>query len=69
MKIFRIILFIVGIGLIVFGLIQAFVPETVFKLGPLEVEDQEGLNSQTLIIIGIGVFALIIGGLIKNKPN
>ncbi len=67
MRILKIIIIIVGIGLIVVGLIQAFVPETVFKLGPLEVEDQEGLSTETLILIGIGIAALIGGGLIKNK--
>lgn len=67
MKALKIILIIIGIGLIVFGLIQAFVPETVFKLGPLEVEDQEGLNTETLIILAIGVISLIVGGIIKGK--
>lgn len=67
MKALKTILMIVGIGLIVLGLVQAFVPETVFKLGPLEVEEQEGLNNQTLVIIGLGVLSLIVGGVIKNK--
>lgn len=67
MKALKTILMIVGIGLIVLGLVQAFVPETVFKLGPLEVEEQEGLSNQTLVIIGLGVLSLIVGGVIKNK--
>jgi len=67
MKAVKIILMIVGIGLIAMGLIQAFVPETVFKLGPLEVEEQDGLSTGTLIIIGFGVLALIVGGVIKRK--
>lgn len=58
---------IVGVGLIVLGLIQAFVPETVFKLGPIEVEEQEGLSNQTLVIIGIGIAALIAGGVVKGR--
>lgn len=66
MKILKTLLIIVGIGLIAWGLIQAFVPETVFKLGPLEVEDQEGLNNQTLIILGLGVVSLIIGAVIRK---
>lgn len=66
MKTLKTILIIVGIGLIAWGLIQAFVPETVFKLGPLEVEDQEGLNNQTLIILGLGVVSLIIGAIIRK---
>lgn len=67
MRALKIILLILGVGLIVFGLIQAFVPETVFKLGPLEVEDQEGLSTETILIIAAGVIALIIGGVIKKK--
>lgn len=67
MKTLKTVLIIVGIGLIAWGLIQAFVPETVFKLGPLEVEDQEGLSNQTLIIMGLGVVSLIIGAVIR-KP-
>lgn len=67
MKALKIILIIIGLGLIVFGLIQAFVPETVFKLGPLEVEDQEGLSTETILMIAVGVVALIIGGIMKRK--
>lgn len=67
MKALKTILIIVGIGLIALGLFQAFVPETVFKLGPLEVEEQEGLSNQTIVIMGLGVVSLIIGAIIKNK--
>ncbi|HLS30902.1 MAG TPA: hypothetical protein VK021_08605 [Flavobacteriaceae bacterium] len=66
MKALKTILIIVGIGLIAWGLIQAFVPETVFKLGPLEVEEEEGLSNQTMVILGLGVLSLIIGAVVRK---
>lgn len=67
MKILKIVLMIVGVVLVVFGLYNAFVPQEVVSIGPLEVNAKEGLSNQTLGMIGIGVFALIAGMLIKNK--
>lgn len=67
MKILKIVLLIVGVVLIVFGLYNAFVPQQVLDIGPLEVNAKEGLSSQTLGMIGIGVLALIAGALIKNR--
>lgn len=67
MKSLKSILLIVGVILITVGLIQAFVPETVFKLGPIEVEEQEGLSTQTIAFIIGGVVALILGGVVKRK--
>ncbi|RMA57059.1 hypothetical protein [Ulvibacter antarcticus] len=67
MKILRTVLLIVGVVLIIFGLYNAFVPQEVLDIGPLEVSAKEGLSNQTLGMIGIGVLALIAGVFIKNK--
>ncbi|HAV54885.1 MULTISPECIES: hypothetical protein [Aequorivita] len=67
MKILKIVLLIVGVVLIIFGLYNAFVPQQVLDIGPLEVNAKEGLTNQTLGMIGIGVLALIAGALLKNR--
>jgi uncharacterized membrane protein YobD (UPF0266 family) len=67
MKILKIVLLIVGVVLIIFGLYNAFVPQQVLNIGPLEVNAKEGLTNQTLGMIGLGVLALIAGTLIKNR--
>ena len=67
MKILKIVLLIVGVVLIIFGLYNAFVPQEVLDIGPLEVNAKEGMTNQTLGMIGIGVLALIAGALIKNR--
>jgi hypothetical protein len=67
MKILKIVLLIVGVVLIIFGLYNAFVPQEVLNIGPLEVNAKEGLSNQTLGMIGIGVLALIAGALLKNR--
>lgn len=67
MKILKMVLLIVGVILIIFGLYNAFVPQTVVDIGPLEVNAKEGLNNQTLGMIGIGVLALLGGALLKNR--
>ncbi len=67
MKILKTVLLIVGVILIIFGLYNAFVPQQVLDIGPLEVNAKEGLTNQTLGMIGIGVLALIAGALLKNR--
>lgn len=67
MKILKVVLLIAGVVLIVFGLYNAFVPQQVLDIGPLEVNAKEGLTNQTLGMIGIGVLALIAGALLKNR--
>jgi len=67
MKILRIVLVIVGIVLIGFGLYNAFVPQEVLDIGPLEVDAKEGLSNQTLAMIGLGVLALIAGAFLKKR--
>jgi len=67
MKILRVVLMIVGIALIIFGLYNAFAPQTVLDLGPLEVNKKDGLTNQTLGMIAIGVLAIIAGAMIKRS--
>ena len=67
MKILKIVLMFVGVVLVILGLYNAFVPQEVVSIGPLEVNAKEGLSNQTLGMIGIGVFALIAGVLIQNR--
>ncbi|MRT16485.1 hypothetical protein F3C99_05900 [Vitellibacter sp. q18] len=67
MKVLKIVLLIVGVVLIILGLYNAFVPQEVLDIGPLEVNAKEGLTNQTLGMIGIGVLALIAGMFIKNR--
>lgn len=67
MKILKIILILTGIVLIVLGLYNAFVPQEVLDIGPLEVNAKEGMTNQTLGMIGLGVVALIAGAFLKNR--
>lgn len=67
MKILKVVLLIVGVVLVIMGLYQAFVPQQVLDIGPLEVNAKEGLSNQTLGMIGLGVIALIAGALLKNR--
>lgn len=67
MKILKTVLLIAGVVLIIFGLYNAFVPQAVVDIGPLEVSAKEGLSNQTLGMIGIGVLALLGGALLKNR--
>lgn len=67
MNILKIVLLIAGVILVGMGLYQAFFPETVLSLGPLEVNKTEGLSNQTLGMIGIGILALLGGAFIKKR--
>ena len=57
----------VGVALIAFGLYNAFVPQEVVAVGPLEVSAKEGLSNQTLAMIALGVLALLAGAFIKQR--
>ncbi|WP_313114016.1 hypothetical protein [Aequorivita sediminis] len=67
MKILKVALLVIGVALIIIGLYNAFVPQSVLELGPLEVNAKEGMSNQTLGMIGIGVLALVGGALLKNR--
>jgi len=67
MKVLKTILILAGVALIVIALLNAFLPEPIFKLGPIEVNKKEGLTGQNVWMLGIGVIALLAGSLIKNR--
>ena len=67
MRVLKVILLIVGILLVGLGLYNAFVPQEVLAIGPIEVSAKEGLNNQTLGIIGLGILALVAAAFIKNR--
>ncbi|WP_151893570.1 hypothetical protein [Patiriisocius marinistellae] len=67
MKVLKTVLMIVGIVLIAFGLYNAFVPQEVLDIGPLEVNAKEDLSNQTLGMIGLGIVALVAGAFLKDR--
>ena len=67
MKNIALILVIVGIVLIGFGIYNAFVPQEVVDMGPLEVSAKEGMSTNTIIMIALGVVAILAGGYLKKK--
>ena len=58
-KTMRTITLVVGVVLIALGIYQAFVPQTVVDFAGLSVSAKEGLTTESLLLIGIGVVALI----------
>lgn len=67
MKILKIALLVAGVGFVIFGLYDAFTPNEIVTVDSHEMSDTRGFSDQTFGMIGIGVFALIAGLLIKNK--
>lgn len=67
MKILKTVLVAVGIVLIGFGLYNAFVPQEVFEIGPIEVSAKEGWSNQSLAMIGLGVLALVAGAFMQKR--
>ena len=67
MKILKLVLFIVGVVLIIFGLYNAFMPQEVLSIGSFEVSSEEGLTNQSLGMIGLGVLALLAAIFAKNR--
>lgn len=67
MKILSLVLIVVGIVLIAFGLYNAFVPQEVLDIGPLQVNAKEGLSNQSLAMIGLGVLGLVAGAFLSKK--
>ena len=58
-KTMRTITLVVGVVLIALGIYQAFVPQKVVDFAGLSVSAKEGLTTESLLLIGIGVVALI----------
>ena len=67
MKILKLVLVVVGVTLIAFGLYDAFVPQEVLSISSLEISSKEGLDNQTLGMIGLGVLALLAAIFAKNR--
>ncbi|WP_034889346.1 LPXTG cell wall anchor domain-containing protein [Gillisia sp. Hel_I_29] len=61
----KIVLLILGFGLVGYGLYTLFTPEVSLQAGPLKVEAQ-GDNTQSYAMIGLGILSLI-GGLAFRK--
>jgi len=61
------ILVIVGVVLIGFGLYNAFVPQEVLDVGPLEVSAKEGLSTNSIVLIVLGVIAVAGGAYLGKK--
>lgn len=67
MKILKIVLVAVGVTLIALGLYNAFVPQEVVSIGSLEISSKDGMDNQTLGMIGLGVLALLAAVFAKNR--
>ncbi|MDC7996030.1 hypothetical protein [Altibacter sp. HG106] len=67
MKILKTVLVVVGLVLIAIGLYNAFVPQQVVDIGPLEVSAKEGLSNQTIAMIALGVLALLAGAFMRPR--
>lgn len=64
-NVLKIVLLIVGLGMIGYGIYSLITPEFQFDAGPLQIEAQ-GDNTQSYAMIGFGLLALI-GGLAFNR--
>ena len=62
----RTITVVVGLVLIALGLYEAFIPQKVVDFGPLEVSAKEGLTTESLLLIGLGVLVLV-ASFLKRK--
>ncbi len=61
------VLMVVGVILIAYGLYSAFFAQTVVDAGPLQVKSKEGLNTQNIVLIALGVVALLGSVMSKKK--
>lgn len=67
MKVLKIVLVVVGLILVIAGLYQAFVPQEIVDIGPLEVDAKEGFTGQTIAMVALGVAALVAGAYLKKR--
>ena len=67
MKNIALLLVILGIILVGYGLYNAIVPQEVLNLGPLEVTAKEGMSTNMLLVIALGIVALFAGAYLKKK--
>ena len=59
------ILFIIGIGLLVYGTYTFIKPEASVDLLGMSIEEQD--NTQSFITIGLGLVLIIIGAVLPKK--
>jgi hypothetical protein len=67
MRILKLILLVLGIILIASGLYNIFVPQEVLSVGPIKVSSREGLDNQTLGMMGLGVLAILAAVFAKRN--
>ena len=67
MKILKFVLVIVGVGLLLVGLYNAFMPQEVLSIGSLELSLEQGLTNQSTGMIGLGALALSAAFFAKNR--
>ncbi|MDT0675693.1 LPXTG cell wall anchor domain-containing protein [Autumnicola musiva] len=59
-NVLKVVLLLIGIGLIAYGLYALINPEFAINSGPVKVEGQ-GDNTQSYAMIGFGILSLIAG--------
>lgn len=64
-NVLRIVLLVIGVGMIAYGLYRLITPEFALDTGPFQIE-AHGDNTQSYAMIGFGILALI-GGLAFGK--
>ena len=67
MRILKLILLVLGIILIASGLYNIIVPQEVLSVGPIKVSSREGLDNQTLGMMGLGVLAILAAVFAKRN--
>ena len=67
MKILKFVLVILGGGLVLVGLYNAFMPQEVLSIGSLELSLEQGLTNQSTGMIGLGALALSAAFFAKNR--
>lgn len=63
----KLILLIVGLGLVVYGIYRMIAPEASVDIGIVEFEAQD--NSDAYITIGLGLAAIVLGFLIGKRSS
>ncbi|APU67485.1 MAG: LPXTG cell wall anchor domain-containing protein [Bacteroidota bacterium] len=65
-NVLKVVLLVIGVGLIAYGLYTLITPEFSLDAGPLKVKAQ-GDNTQSYAMIGFGILALIGGLAFKRR--
>lgn len=65
-NVLKVVLLVIGVGLIAYGLYTLITPEFSLDAGPLKVKAQ-GDNTQSYAMIGFGILVLIGGLAFKRR--